>query len=153
ALGEMAMLLEAIERRISGPTLLFPLDDTALWMSNEIKLGENWIIIGPRHANATLALDKLLQTQLAREVGFNVPHTTVATSQRQALALCSEVGFPIILKPVACVPVINGRKLACRKWICAGTQELETALKEWGQSVPLLLQPYIVGSGEGVFGL
>ena len=47
----------------------------------------------------------------------------------------------------------NGRKIGRKTRICANANEFEAALREWNESIPLLLQKYIVGVGEGVFGL
>ena len=49
--------------------------------------------------------------------------------------------------------VRNGRKIPRKTWICANPKELDRALREWNESFPLLLQKYIIGVGEGVFGL
>ena len=46
-----------------------------------------------------------------------------------------------------------GRLHRGRIWICGTERELATALAEWAGTDPLLVQPYIRGTGEGVFGL
>jgi hypothetical protein len=51
------------------------------------------------------------------------------------------------------VSITNGRVGGCGKWICANAGELERACNAWGQRVPLLVQSFIGGTGEGVFGL
>lgn len=153
ALRDMASVLDSLGSRNNRPALLLPLDDTAVWMCNELTLNGSWILVGPRKASADLALNKYLQTRLACEAGFNVPETAVASSTHQALALSEEIGFPLILKPVECTPVRNGRKISRKAWICANPSELDRALREWNESIPLLLQKYIIGVGEGLFGL
>ena len=133
--------------------VLFPLDDKAVWLGSNVQLGNGWLLAGPRGGNATLALNKCLQTQVAREAGFNVPNTVVARATDEVRAFGSAASFPIILKASECVPIRAGRLQSCKKWICANPAELESAVKEWGERVPLLVQPFIVGIGEGVFGL
>jgi hypothetical protein len=135
------------------PRLLFPLDDTALCLFNELELGRDWLLVGPQGDTAKIALNKQLQTEIARESGFNVPQTAVVNSTADALAFSAAMGFPIILKPVECVPIRDNRKVKCRKFICANASELQEAINQWGECVPLLAQTFVVGSGEGIFGI
>jgi hypothetical protein len=134
-----------------GPQILFPLDDKAVWLCRQVQLKSGWLLAGPRGANAELALNKCVQIQMARQAGFNVPTTVLARTANEIFA--SNESFPIILKAVECVPRWQGQLYSCRKWICANRVELERAVTEWGERVPLLVQPFIVGTGEGVFGL
>ena len=155
-LEEVRELLSAEQVSNSDPALLFPLDDTAVWLCNELKernLIIDWTIVGPDRAMTKVALDKDLQTGLARESGFNVPMTATAETASAVRAFVAQAGFPVILKPRDCVPVREGHKIACGKWICANPIELDAALAKWGESVPLLLQKFVVGVGEGIFGL
>lgn len=153
ALRDMVMLLNSLGNRHNGPILLFPLDDTALWMCGELAPNENWIVIGPGKSSADLALNKDQQTRLACAAGFKVPATAVASSVDQAIILGEQIGFPLVLKPVECTPVRNGRKIARKTRICANADEFAQALREWNGNIPLLIQKYIIGIGEGVFGL
>jgi predicted ATP-grasp superfamily ATP-dependent carboligase len=153
ALRDMASVLNSFGDRHNDPILLFPLDDTALWMCSELAPSENWILVGPGKSGVDLALNKQQQTRLACEAGFKVPETGVASSVDQAIALGEQIGFPLVLKPVECTLVRNGRKIARRTRICANANEFEAALREWNESIPMLLQKYIIGVGEGVFGL
>jgi predicted ATP-grasp superfamily ATP-dependent carboligase len=153
ALRDMASVLNSFGDRHNGPILLFPLDDTALWMCNELAPNESWILVGPGKSGADLALNKDHQTRLARVAGFKVPETGVASSVDQAIALGEQIGFPLVLKPVECTAVRDGRKIARRTRICANAKEFEAALREWNEGIPVLLQKYIIGVGEGIFGL
>lgn len=153
ALRDMASVLDSLGDPHNGPVLLFPLDDTAVWMCNELAPNGSWVLIGPGKSGADLALNKHQQTRLAREAGFKVPETGVASSIQQAIAFSEQIGFPLVLKPVECTTVRNGRKIARRTQICASASELDAALRNWNESIPLLLQKYIIGVGEGVFGL
>jgi predicted ATP-grasp superfamily ATP-dependent carboligase len=153
ALSDLRSVLNSIGDRQNGPILLFPLDDTALWMCSELTPNENWILVGPGKPRVDLALNKHQQTRLACEAGLSVPETGVATSVDQAIALREKIGFPLVLKPVECTLVRNGRKIARRTRICANANEFDAVLREWNESIPMLLQKYIVGVGEGVFGL
>ncbi len=133
--------------------MLFPLDDKAVWLASRVKLENGWLLAGPQGPNIELALNKCLQVQAAREAGFNVPETLIARNTDDVLTLSAKESFPIILKAAECVPIRQGRVQNCRKWICANPRELERATEEWAERVPLLIQPFIEGTGEGIFGL
>lgn len=137
----------------SAPRVLLPLDDKAVWISNAAKIDSGWVLAGASGGQARLALDKWLQAEAAREAGFNVPSTALAETEQDVKRFAAAERFPIMLRPAECVAVSDGRVRSCRKWTCADTPELDRALAEWRESVPLLVQPYIEGTGEGVFGL
>jgi biotin carboxylase len=122
-----------------------------VWLSSRARLPSGWILAGPSGANAELALNKYVQVEAARNAGFNVPRTAfVRTAEELREAVDA---FPVILKATECVSLVNGRVRGCRKWICANAAELERACREWAERVPLFVQTFIAGTGEGVFGL
>jgi predicted ATP-grasp superfamily ATP-dependent carboligase len=145
--------LRALMASLGGDAerVLFPLDDTALWLSGQMEDDPCWRVAGPGSGSTDMALDKQLQTRLAREAGFHVPRTHVVCTANELLRLSGEP-FPLILKPVDCVPVTQGRVRKCGIWICADSRELDRACAEWAERVPLLVQPFLSGTGEGVFG-
>jgi predicted ATP-grasp superfamily ATP-dependent carboligase len=148
--------LERVQRSVGGSgnqAVLFPLDDTALWLCNELSPEPPWILAGPQGRNAELALDKGLQVELARECGFHVPESAVIHTAADAASFAEARGLPIILKSSRCVHISDGRRHRSPTWICADQRELDRAVASWGERVPLLAQRYIVGTGEGVFGL
>lgn len=148
--------LRALQQSMTGDKklrILFPLDDTALWLCSEVALEAGWILAGPRGANAALALDKGRQIELARECGFNVPESAVVQTAAEARAFVTAHGFPVIFKSSACVVVQDGRQQRRRVWICANERELGQALAGWREPAPMLAQRYITGTGAGVFGL
>jgi hypothetical protein len=152
--SDLVALLDSLE--INGdnrPPILFPLDDKALWLASRIHLRNGWVLAGPSGANAEFALNKCIQTQKARAAGFNVPTTALARTADDVIAFSNREPFPIILKASECVPKWQDRLYNCRKWIVANRVELDRALTEWGERVPLLVQPFVSGTGEGVFGL
>jgi predicted ATP-grasp superfamily ATP-dependent carboligase len=152
ALSDLQRVQGSVEN-LGNAAVLFPLDDTALWLCNRISLEAPWILGGSSGANGELALDKGLQVALARECGFNVPDSAVVRTASEASEFAAAQGFPIILKSSQCVPIHEGRKQRCPTWICASEAELARALAQWGERTSLLAQRYIVGTGEGVFGL
>src|SRR5262249_2257581 len=154
SLSELQSLLNTLASGASSDRLvLFPLDDKAVWLCNKLSLGNLWLLAGAQGACGDLALNKDLQVQAAREAGFNVPKTALVRTAKELFAFGVNESFPIILKAAECVPVSEDRVYSCRKWICANRNELEQALEEWQERVPLLAQSFIIGTGEGVFGL
>ena len=154
SLSELSALMSALESKVDGDHLvLFPLDDKAVWLCSKIELKGGWLLAGPRGTRADLALNKYSQVEAARNAGFNVPQSALIRTASDLFAFCAEAPFPIILKQNECVPIVEGRVFSCRKWICANGTELERAIAEWKERVPLLAQSFITGVGEGVFGL
>lgn len=144
----MASLQSTDDRQI-----LFPLDDTAVWLCSILRLERPWILAGPHGPAAELALDKDVQTRMASDAGFSVPQTFLVRTANELRSACRDASLPMILKPAQCVPVNRNRVCKSRSWICANADEVERAVSEWGERVPLLAQPFIRGIGEGIFGL
>jgi predicted ATP-grasp superfamily ATP-dependent carboligase len=130
---------------------LLPLDDAAVWLCSQANLGPAWRLAGPQGLNANLALDKSLQTDVAEAAGLRVPETTYATTSDDVLSQVERL--PLVLKPAKAVFALGGCLRKGRNWICANREELEKAVAEWEGSWPMLVQPFIHGIGEGVFGL
>jgi predicted ATP-grasp superfamily ATP-dependent carboligase len=147
---EIAALLNSQELG-DAPGLLLPLDDPALWLCSRIVLPQKCILAGPKGAAAELAISKPVQLAMARETGFRVPQTIEVGTRRELLACDS--AFPVILKPAQATVPAEGRMLKGSNWICADRQELEKASEHWREQYSLLVQPLIVGTGEGIFGL
>ena len=137
----------------TGRLVLLPMDDKAVWLCSRLPPSNGWLLAGPSGSCADLALNKDLQVEAAREAGFNVPQSALARTAEDLFAFQTTASFPIILKAAECVPVHQGRVKSCRKWICANRLELQKAVAEWGERVPLLAQSFVAGVGEGVFGI
>lgn len=129
------------------PLALLPLDDTAVWLASR---SEYPAVAGPTGALSDLALDKSLQLAVATGSGFRVPPTRMISSEADGRLIEQ---FPIVLKPAHAVLERGGHLLRGRSWICADREELEQALSAWSETAPLLAQPFIRGTGEGVFGI
>jgi predicted ATP-grasp superfamily ATP-dependent carboligase len=154
SLADLQRLMASLES--SDPDerrVLFPLDDKAVSLAAKTELENGWVLAGPSGANAELALNKCLQVQAARDAGFNVPETLLARNAIEVFDFCASKSFPIILRAADCVPIRDNRVQGCRNWICADAGELDRAVKQWGGRVPLMVQPFIEGIGEGIFGL
>jgi predicted glycoside hydrolase/deacetylase ChbG (UPF0249 family)/predicted ATP-grasp superfamily ATP-dependent carboligase len=153
SLSDLRSVLSSLNNKPSAQQVLFPLDDNAVLLCNRVQLGEDWVLAGPDGAHAELALNKYLQIQMAGESGFDVPKTALARTAADIRGFITAESFPIILKSAECVPVQEGRAYTCPQWICANDDELKRALAQWGERVPLLVQSFIIGTGEGIFGL
>lgn len=151
---ELQSLLGSLSSSESSEKLvLFPLDDKAVWLCSKIQLNERWSLAGPSGPCADLALNKNVQVESAREAGLNVPNTALIRTSKEAFDFGEANGFPVILKAADCVPVYQGRVYSCRKWICANRGELDRAMGQWQEKVPLLAQSFVTGNGTGIFGL
>ena len=139
-------------RAVEGPgPVLFPLDDRAVWLCGQQELPAGWRLAGPAGRTADLALNKRLQVEAAARAGFNVPRTRIAGTCQELYEAVNE--FPVILKSAECVVLRDGRIIGCRTWICGTRAELEHACGQWAERVPLLVQQFIEGVGQGVFGI
>jgi hypothetical protein len=131
--------------------VLLPLDDASVWVCSQTTLQPGWILAGPRGPSVTLALDKSLQNDAARAAELAVPETTYATGPEDVLRRANDL--PLILRPAKATFACGSRLGKGRNWICGNREELERAIAEWGGAWPMLVQPFIQGTGEGVFGL
>ncbi len=135
----------------AGRVVLMPLDDEAVWLCGRTEFTGPVTVAGPRGDGVTIALDKWRQLELARASGFNVPPARYVERLEDVPA--AGVNFPVVFKPAAATAK-DGAGLAKGKgWICADQAELDAALKSWGGRTPMLLQEFVPGVGEGIFGL
>jgi predicted ATP-grasp superfamily ATP-dependent carboligase len=154
AVADLHSLLNSLSSQTGDTQLiLFPLDDKAVWLCSRAEIDNRWLFAGPLGACSELALNKSMQVEAARAAGFNVPKSRLVRTAKDLLEFGAAESFPIILKAADAVPTYQGRVYTCRKWICASREELERAIDEWKERVPLLVQTFITGVGEGVFGL
>ncbi len=151
-----ASSLESYIRGIAGAAPfqglgLMPLDDPAVWMTSRLQLDGHAVVVGASPEAAAIAIDKSRQVALARDSGFRVPETRIISKRRD---LANEsVTFPVVLKPASAVVLKKGCLQKGPTSICANPSELEAALRLWAESEPMLLQTWIPGTGEGLFGM
>lgn len=131
--------------------VLLPLDDASLWLCSRLELDCGWVLAGACGAMVDLALDKGSQIRSARTAGLRVPESSIATSIVEVLDRVKDL--PLVLRPAMATTLCNGRLQKGSNWMCATQAELERATSEWNGEYPLLVQPFIQGKGEGVFGL
>lgn len=149
ALDETKKILSKYAAR-PGPRALFPLDDSAVWVCGQLP-PDDWTLVGPHGHAADVALNKAIQVEHATAAGFNVPRTTIATTADEVRARAGEL--PLVLRPADAILPGGNRLGKGRNWICADRGELEKALASWRSAWPLMVQPFVHGKGEGVFGL
>lgn len=158
--NEVAALVRSLFDPSTGEqAVLFPLDDAAVWLCDRVaetakaSPGKNsgFVVAGPSGSQVAIALDKAVQMETARCAGFNVLPTRVARTKEQVLD--GDRSFPLVLKPSQAVGWSDGRLRKGRHWICGNAEELERAISSWAEAFPLLVQPFVAGTGEGVFGL
>jgi hypothetical protein len=150
ALSELSALLASL--RVPGEQqVLMPLDDAAVWLSGQMDLPSGWVCAGAGRHLAHVALDKCFQVRTAAAAGLAVPDTIVATTTEEVLGNADRL--PLILRSARAVWQEGGRLAGGRNRTCASPAELERTLRDWNAAYPVLVQPFIRGTGEGVFGL
>jgi hypothetical protein len=128
---------------------LLPLDDAALWVCSQLKPDQQLAIVGP--ASPDTALKKDLQISAARQAGFRVPKTVVLRSKRELAG--APFDFPLILKPALAISLRDGKLHKGRFHICYNVSDFESAGRGFLDDEPILVQQYVSGVGEGLFGL
>jgi biotin carboxylase len=137
--------IEALVEQVD-PDAILPLDDASLWLTS-CMVFERATVIGPSPDAATVALDKNGQIEAAAAAGLHVPPTRLVESSEELGRLI----WPAVVKPAEAVRADGDRLTRPRGTIAADQDELDAAVPGLGGG-PLLVQPYLHGVGEGVFG-
>jgi predicted ATP-grasp superfamily ATP-dependent carboligase len=145
--GAAASELAALARAC-GAAALMPLDDASVWLCDRIAGELALPVVGPTGDHARLALDKRLQVRAAAAAGLAVPETRVCSTRAELLAIDA---FPVILKPALAIAERDGRLVRGGARVCASAGELLAALDDFDG--PTLAQPWVRGTGEGLFGI
>jgi len=128
------------------PAAVMPLDDYALWVCSRAKL-DGAANAGAKGDAAEAALDKQAQLHAASEAGLLIPPTEIVDD----LESSTTSPFPVFVKPGRALYEYEGRLVRPTGTICADMSELASAsTRPWNG--PLLVQPLLTGSGEGLFG-
>lgn len=85
-----------------------------------------------------------MQVQAALDAGFNVPKTLFAATLSDILS--TRESFLLILKPAKSVSPLQDRLYKRHDWICGSRGELESAVVEWANRVPLLALPCLIAT-------
>lgn len=140
-LADVAALVAQVQ-----PDGILPLDDASLWLTSCL-IYDHAELVGPSPDAAAIALDKWGQVQAAQLAGLRVPPTRLVHSASEL----GELEWPVVVKPAEAVRVEGDRLTRPRGVIAADRAELDAARAGLGDG-PLLVQPYLTGVGEGVFG-
>lgn len=149
--------LAAALREIS-PAAVVPLDDHAVWLCDRIprepppgitgdatSAGDvRPIVAGPVGDLASLALDKRQQLRCAEVAGFAVPDTRDAASEPPPGS------GPWMVKPAMAVQLRNGGLVRPVGKVATSLAQVHSVVAAIGG--PAIVQPLIIGTGEGVFG-
>jgi predicted ATP-grasp superfamily ATP-dependent carboligase len=149
ALRDLAAVLDSVPKARQTQHVLLPLDDSSIWLCSNLRT--EWILAGPHAGCVDLALDKQKQIELARAVGFHVPATSIISTCEE-LSSCP-AKFPLIVRPASAAPIRGARIRKGRNWICSNEPELRRVKLACDSSARWLVQPFLEGIGEGIFGL
>jgi carbamoylphosphate synthase large subunit len=128
------------------PAALLPLDDFALWVCARLH-GVGVALAGASGYAADCALDKGLQIETAVHAGLQVP----PTESLHRMVGADPTRFPVMVKPACAIYEVAGKLKRPTGVVCANEQEFQrAAARPWPG--PVLVQPLIRGTGEGLFG-
>ena len=134
----------------SDTGILLPLDDASVWLCDRVSTNHDIRVAGATGRNARLALDKQDQLEAAREAGFNIPETVYITEKQDLLKINQ---LPVVIKPAAAVSEIKGKLRKGPIIFCIEREDLTRAANECDYDGMMMVQPVLVGIGEGIFGL
>jgi hypothetical protein len=129
---------------------VLPLDDRAIWVCDRALSGTGASLVGPAGDLAELALDKRLQLEEAESAGFDCLPARVVDRETDLL---QTEDFPVVVKPVRPIELIGSALHRGSNVVCANRAELEAAAGTWGERQSVLVQRFVRGTGEGLFGL
>ncbi|MEM9342241.1 MAG: hypothetical protein AAGA87_04290 [Pseudomonadota bacterium] len=133
--------------------LILPLDDPALFVASRALAGDDRVA-GATGRQAEIALNKVDQIRAADAARLSVPPTWVIDPDLSALTAAAEgrePPFPAIAKPALAGKDQGGTFTRGDAQYLDGADDLTRLLADPGRS-PILIQPLVHGTGEGVFG-
>jgi predicted ATP-grasp superfamily ATP-dependent carboligase len=151
AMEDIKSAVLRLSENSSDQLVLMPLDDEAVWLCGRTDFNNRMVLSGPQGEAVEIALNKQKQIELAQAAGFNVPWTRFIERPEEALA--GPIDFPVVFKSAMAVVRNSAGISKGRSWICSDRQELQAAVISWAGQGPMLLQKFIPGVGEGLFGL
>jgi predicted ATP-grasp superfamily ATP-dependent carboligase len=104
----------------------------------------------PGAAALATVIDKGATLALGRRLGVPTPRTALARSADEALAAAPELGWPVVVKPVASRAYRDGTVEAFEVGYADGPQRLVEQVRRLAGRTPALLQEYRPGVGVGV---
>jgi predicted ATP-grasp superfamily ATP-dependent carboligase len=95
-------------------------------------------------------IDKGATLALGRRLGVPAPRTALARSVDEALAAAPDLGWPLVVKPVASRVYRDGAVEAFEVGYADGPRRLAEQIGRLAGRTPALLQEYLPGEGVGV---
>jgi predicted ATP-grasp superfamily ATP-dependent carboligase len=129
--------------------LYMPLDDHSLFLCNMIRDKVTPKFVGASPSLVQFSLDKRMQIKAAKEAGLNIPDTVIIERKEDLLNICY---YPIYIKPALAIRSYNGRLQKGKYHIGINKNNLKKFIDSWQEKEPLLVQKFIKGTGEGLFG-
>ena len=138
-----------------GPVAVMPLDDGALWLCGRGRVCDETraLWVGPEDKALDCALDKRLQIDYAQASGLAVPPCRFINCAEDVSKQKMDFRLPAVFKPALAAERRDGVLLRGKSWTCGTRVELQSALRDWGGAGPMILQEFVPGVGEGIFGL
>lgn len=128
---------------------LVPLDDAAVHICSLLDSSLNLVLVGASQKTAAVALDKAMQLGIAEQSGFNV----IPTFRGAETGNVSQQYYPLVVKPRFAIRDYRGALTKGRLYNLTSRADYDN-LATTGKIEPdALIQPFIRGVGEGVFGL
>ena len=132
-----------------APEVVLPLDDAALWLVTQA-LGTDARIAGGTGGAARVALDKSAQIEAAARAGLAVPRTVTVRAPED---LHGPLPVPALAKPALAIAHRGAGLSKGRSHVLAEPGDAGALAESLEPDMdPLLLQPLIRGTGEGIFG-
>ncbi|MCM3216672.1 ATP-grasp domain-containing protein [Niallia taxi] len=96
-------------------------------------------ITGMQRNQAEAVRNKWIMKEMVRQHGINSPVTKIAAASRDFKTFANEIGYPLIIKPIAGWATIKTYKIE-------NNQQLELFLEEWNENPqPMLVEQFING--------
>jgi len=134
----------------TGADTILPLDDATIWLFDRVKDRIGIPVAGATGENARLALDKRFQLDKAREAGFRIPKTEYIQGGREIARIEQ---LPVVVKPAAAITETDGKLHKGPIFFCIEKEDLRNAARVCTYDGPMIVQPILEGTGEGLFGL
>lgn len=150
--ADLAAASDGLAQLARGADAVFPLDDYALVLADQLRGAVRATVVGPSGPTLALALDKSLQAEAAAAAGWCVPEGLAVDDVRH---LPSQAPFPgpMVLRPAHAVDRLDDRLAKSENVYCSGPHGWNQARGSFPPDRPVLAQRIVSGEGIGIFGL
>src|SRR4051794_1269737 len=143
------LLGEAARRKVD---LVVPVSDEVLLPLSAARARFRGVcaLAVPEPDALAVVTDKRATLALGRRLGVPAPRTALAHDVDEALAVAPELGWPVVVKPLASRVYRDGTVTAHRVAYANGPEALAREIGRLAGRCPALLQEYYAGEGHGV---